>query len=62
MRGFSFPSDNIASRGLFGMLPKQRVEPEIAERIEILPAPSATGTAAPLSALLGSVIRSHADG
>lgn len=36
MRGFSFPSDNIAFRGLFGMLPKQRVEPEIAERIEIL--------------------------
>lgn len=56
IRGFSFPSYNIAFDGLFGMLPKQRVVPEIAERIEILKGPDTFVNGVSLGGSVGGAI------
>lgn len=56
IRGFNFPSYNIAFDGLFGMLPKQRVVPEIAERIEILKGPDTFVNGVSLGGSVGGAI------
>jgi iron complex outermembrane receptor protein len=41
IRGFPVYNDDVALNGMYGVLPRQKISPEIAERVEVFKGPSA---------------------